>query len=74
MNAIYHPRDVFPVIDICSLWIKDLKAKEHTVKGEDSLLSRKVAKISFLQNHTLNLQISSAITSIQLCIKSLLLT
>lgn len=39
MNAVYHPRDVFAIIDICSLWIKDLKSKEHTVKREDLLLS-----------------------------------
>lgn len=36
MNAIYHPRYVFPIIDISSLWIKDLKKKkEHAVEGED---------------------------------------
>lgn len=56
MNAIYHPRDIFPVIDICSFWIKDLKNKEHAVKGEYTLLSGKVAEMISLQNYTLDLQ------------------
>lgn len=56
MNAIYHPRDVFPIVDIRSLWIKDLKNKEHIVKGEDILPSRKVARKSSLQDYPLNLQ------------------
>lgn len=38
MNAIYHPRYVFPIIDISSLWIKDLKKK----KKKSMLLKEKI--------------------------------